>query len=84
MDHIDIHLRVQRKVRRMIKNELLDIDAMRQKVLNYSNLLNDITESLDAVTLIEKMNNQRNMMIDYIMKLEEFINKYHSSEGKAK
>ncbi len=58
-----------------------DLDVMRQRCLEKSNLLNDITSTLDAVTLVEKMNEQRSMLIDYILKLEAFIKENYSSKG---
>ena len=67
------------------KINLMDLDSMRQKVLEYSNLVNDLTDmNPDALLLIEKMNNQRSMMIDYIIKLEAFIQQNHSSGETAK
>ena len=63
---------------------MMDLDGMRQKVLESSNLLNDITPTLDAITLVTKMNEQRDALIDYIMKLEAFIKQHHNSDGSRR
>jgi len=52
---------------------MMKLDAMRQKVLEKSNLVNDLTPNSDAITLIEMLNEQRSMLIDYIIALEKYV-----------
>ena len=60
---------------------MMELDAMRQKVLEKSNLVNDLTPTLDAVTLVEMMNEQRSMLIDYIISLEKYVKELVSNVG---
>jgi len=57
-----------------------ELDFMRERCLRFSNLLNEKTEVMDAITLVTKLNDQRNLLIDYIMMLESFIKNHHNPE----
>lgn len=52
---------------------VMELDAMRQKVLEKSNLVNDLTPTSDAVTLVTMLNEQRDTLIDYIVALEKYV-----------
>jgi len=59
---------------------LEDLDALRQRVIESSNQ----TPVLDAITLVKRMNEQRNQLIDYIIKLETYIKQTSKVKEQSK
>lgn len=60
---------------------LLDVDNMRQRTMEASHLLNDEIPMIhDAKTLILKLTEERERLIDYILILERYIKENHKEE----
>lgn len=57
----------------MLRQKMIKLDEMRSAVLEVSRKINKKTEDLSATELIEVLSSQRSMLIDYIMRLETFI-----------
>lgn len=67
---------------KMITGKQLQIN--KNYVVAFCHSLNDATSELDAIVLITRMNDQRNILIDYIMLLEQYIGEHEGTWKEAK